>query len=153
MTPPDPSRKDTMSTDSTDSTAAPRGIRVFNALVGVTTLGILLQAITAGEFVSQRGRGAWIAVHDIIANATIVAAIVVAVIGIVLVRATDRALAWSSVALAVLLVVQTVIGHLITDAHADAWIGVHVPLAFVIVALAVWLAIRGAGARRRGARA
>ncbi|HEU0206324.1 MAG TPA: hypothetical protein VFQ74_06500, partial [Pseudolysinimonas sp.] len=130
---------------------APRGLRLFNALVGVTTLGIFIQAITAGEFVSQKDRDGWITVHDIIANATIVVALVTAVIGLVLVRATDRVLAWSGLVLFVLLLVQTVLGHLITDAKADGWIAVHVPLAFVIVALAVWLAVRGAQVRRRSA--
>jgi Cytochrome oxidase assembly protein. len=133
------------------STAAPRGLRLFNALVGVTTLGIFVQAITAGEFVSQKERDGWITAHDISANATIVVALVTALVGLVLVRATDRVLAWSSLVLFVLLLVQTVLGHLITDAKADGWIGVHVPLAFVIVALAVWLAVRGAQVRRRSA--
>ncbi|MES1212328.1 MAG: hypothetical protein ABUT11_02145, partial [Leifsonia sp.] len=117
----------------------------------VTTLGIFVQAITAGEFVSQEHRDSWITVHDISANATIVVALVTAVIGLILVRATDRVLAWSSLVLFVLLVLQTVLGHLITDADADGWIGVHVPLAFVIVGLAVWLAVRGAQVRRRSA--
>ena len=133
------------------STAAPRGLRLFNALVGVTTLGIFLQAITAGEFVSERDRDGWIAVHNIIANVTIVVALVTAVIGLVLVRATDRVLAWSGLVLLVLLLVQTVLGHLITEGKADGWIGVHVPLAFVIVAGAVWMSIRGAQVRRRAA--
>jgi cell division protein FtsW (lipid II flippase) len=133
------------------SPAAPRGLRLFNALVGVTTLGIFLQAVTAGEFVSQKDRDGWIAVHNIIANVTILVALVTAVVGLVLVRATDRVLAWSSLVLFVLLLVQTVLGHLITDGKADGWIGVHVPLAFVIVALAVWLAVRGAQVRRRSA--
>jgi hypothetical protein len=130
---------------------APRGLRVFNALIGVTTLGIFLQAITAGEFVSQEHRGGWIAVHNIIANVTILVALATAVVGLVLVRATDKVLAWSSLILFVLLVLQTVLGHLITEGEADGWIGVHVPLAFVIVALAVWLAVRGAQVRRRSA--
>jgi cell division protein FtsW (lipid II flippase) len=136
---------------ATVHTAAPRGLRLFNALVGVTTLGIFLQAITAGEFVSQKDRDGWIAVHNIIANVTIVVALVTAVIGFVLVRATDRVLAWAGLVLFVLLLVQTVLGHLITEGKADGWIGVHVPLAFVIVALAVWLAVRGAQVRRRSA--
>jgi hypothetical protein len=68
-----------------------------------------------------------------------------------MVRATDRVLAWAGLVLFVLLLVQTVLGHLITDAEADGWIGVHVPLAFVIVGLAVWLAVRGAQVRRRSA--
>ena len=133
------------------STAAPRGLRLFNALIGVTTLGIFVQAVTAGEFVSQEHRDGWITVHNISANATIVVALITAIVGLALVRATDRVLAWASLVLFVLLVLQTVLGHLITDAEADGWIGVHVPLAFVIVALAVWLAVRGAQVRRRSA--
>ena len=35
---------------------------------------------------------------------------------------------------------------------ADGWIGVHVPLAFVIVGLAVWLSVRGAQVRARASR-
>ena len=133
------------------SSTAPRGLRLFNALIGVTTLGIFVQAVTAGEFVSQEHRDGWITAHNIAASATIVVALVTAVVGLALVRATDRVLAWSSLLLFVLLVLQTVLGHLITDAEADGWIGVHVPLAFVIVALAVWLAVRGAQVRRRSA--
>ncbi len=142
---------DVMTTADTSTPAAPRGLRLFNALVGVTTLGIFLQAITAGEFVSQKDRDGWIAVHNIIANVTIVVALVTAVIGLVLVRATDRVLAWSGLVLFVLLLVQIVLGHLITEGKADGWIGVHVPLAFVIVALAVSMSIRGAQVRRRSA--
>ncbi len=142
---------DVMTTADASTPAAPRGLRLFNALVGVTTLGIFLQAITAGEFVSQKDRDGWIAVHNVIANVTIVVALVTAVIGLVLVRATDRVLAWSGLVLFVLLLAQTALGHLITEGKADGLIGVHVPLAFVIVGLAVWLAIRGAQVRRRSA--
>lgn len=133
------------------ATSAPRGLRLFNALIGVTTLGIFVQAITAGEFVSQEHRDGWITAHNISANVTILVALVTAVVGLALVRATDKVLAWSSLVLFVLLILQTVLGHLITEGEADGWIGVHVPLAFVIVALAVWLAVRGAQVRRRTA--
>jgi hypothetical protein len=133
------------------SSTAPRGIRLFNALIGVTTLGIFLQAITAGEFVSQKGREPWIEAHNIIADVTIVVALVAAIVGLVAVRATDRVLAWSSLVLFVLLLVQIMLGHLITGAEVDGLIGVHVPLAFVIVGLAVWLSVRGAQVRRRRA--
>jgi len=133
------------------ASTASRGIRLFNALIGVTTLGIFLQAITAGEFVSQKGREPWIEAHSIIADVTIVVALVTAIVGLVAVRAIDRALAWSSLVLFVLLLVQIMLGHLITDAESDGLIGVHVPLAFVIVGLAVWLSVRGAQVRRRSA--
>ena len=55
---------------------------------------------------------------------------------------------WAAVALAVFTIVQMVIGHLITDEEQDGWIGVHVPLAFVIFGLTGWLAIRSASLRR-----
>lgn len=130
--------------------AAPsRGLRLFNALVGVTTLGIFLQAITAGEFVSQKDRGGWITAHNIIANGTILVALVLAIVGLVAVRGVDRVLSWSAAALFLLLVIMVLLGHLITDAQADGLIGVHVPVAFVVFALAIWLSIRGAAARRR----
>lgn len=139
----------TTTTPAAATAAAPTGLRVFNMLVGLTSLGILLQAITAGEFVSQDGRDPWIAAHDIIANVTIVVALALTIVGIVSVRRIDRVLNWSAIALFVLLLVQTVLGHLITDAKADGLIGVHVPVAFVVFGLAVWLSIRGAMVRRR----
>jgi heme A synthase len=122
-------------------------LRAFNALVGVTALGIFLQAITAGEFVSQEHRGGWITAHNIISNVTVTVAVAAAIAGFAAGR-INRTAAWASVVLALLLVVQIVIGHLITDAKQDGWIAVHVPLAFVIFGLTIWLSIRGAMARR-----
>jgi uncharacterized membrane protein YtjA (UPF0391 family) len=130
------------------TTTASGGIRAFNALVGVTTLGIFLQAITAGEFVSQEHRGGWITAHNIIGNATLIVALVTAILGFVAVRRSAPAVAAASGVLFVLLVVQIVIGHLITDGKQDGWIGVHVPLAFVIFGITIWLSIRGALTRR-----
>jgi hypothetical protein len=48
----------------------------------------------------------------------------------------------------VLTLAQTDIGHLITDKGQDGWIAVHVPLAFVIFGLTLWLSLRTALARR-----
>jgi heme A synthase len=136
---------------STTTTSAPtRGLRLFTPLAGVTSLGIFLQAVTAGEFVSQKDRDGWIAVHDIIADVTMVAAIATAIVGLLVVRKVSQSVAWGSVALFVLLILQTVIGHLITDAHQDGWIGVHVPLALVVFAMTIWLSIRGTALRRAG---
>ena len=136
--------------ETTPKSAAPLsgGRRAFSALVGVTTLGIFLQAITAGEFVSQEHRGVWIDVHNIIANVTLLVALATAIVGLVAVRRAEAAAAWASVVLFVLLVVQIVIGHLITEGKQDGWIAVHVPLAFVIFGITIWLSIRGALARR-----
>lgn len=133
--------------------AASGGARAFSPLVGVTTLGIFLQAITAGEFVSQEHRHGWIDAHNIIGNATLLVALATAIVGLVAVRRSAPTAAWAGVTLFVLLLVQTVLGHLITDDRQDGWIGVHVPLAFVIFGIAIWLSIRGALTRRRRAAA
>lgn len=127
--------------------------KVFGALTGVTSLLIFVQAILAGEFVSQDDRDPWIAAHDVVANATVLVALVTAVWAIVLLRKTYASLAWGSAALFVILVVQTLIGHLVTDAKQDGWIGVHVPLALIAFGLTIWLSIRGASLRKATAAA
>jgi Ca2+/Na+ antiporter len=132
---------------TTTTPTAPASLRAFNALIGVTTFGIFLQAVTAGEFVSQHGREGWITAHNMIGNVTLLVAIVAAVFGFIA-GAAYRRTAWASAVLALLLVVQIILGLLITDGKQDGWIGVHVPLAFVIFGLTIWLSIRGALARR-----
>jgi len=122
--------------------------RAFAPLAGATSLAILCQAVTAGEFVSQEGREGWIEVHDMVGYVTLLLAVATAVVGLVAYRRSSRALAWGSVALAVLVAVQTVIGHLITDAEQDGWIGVHVPLALLVFGLTIWLTVRSTAARR-----
>lgn len=135
------------STDSTRPVSA-RAIRSFAALTGVTALLILLQAVTAGEFVSQEGRESWIAVHSIVSNVTLVVALVVAIFTVVVFRSGHRVLMWASSALFVLLLTQTVLGHLITDAKQDGWIAVHVPVALIVFGLTVWLSIRAVTLRQ-----
>jgi hypothetical protein len=48
----------------------------------------------------------------------------------------------------VLVNVQLIIGKLITDAHQDGWIPVHVPLALIVFGLTIWLAVAAARERR-----
>ncbi len=135
----------------TSTSATPvssRTIRLFTAFTGVTSLLIFLQAVTAGEFVSQEDRDPWIAVHGIVGNLTLLVALAVAIFTIVAFRASHRVLMWASITLFVLLLIQTVIGHLITEAKQDGWIGVHVPLALVVFALTVWLSIRAVALRK-----
>ena len=142
-----------MSSSSPATTKQTTGLRLFNALTGVTTLGLLLQAITAGEFVSQEHREEWIDVHSVIGNVTLAIALVAAVVGIASMLGSEPGLVWASSVLFVLMTVQVILGRLITDLHQDGWIGVHVPLAFVIFGGAIWISIRGAARRRATARA
>lgn len=132
---------------SPSSTASPIS-RAFAPLAGVTALGVFAQAITAGEFVSQKNRDGWITAHSMIGNVTLLLALATAIVAIIAFRSAQRPLMIGSIVLFVLLIVQTIIGHLITDAHQDGWIGVHVPLALIIFGITVWLPIRAAALRR-----
>ncbi|MBW4032440.1 MAG: hypothetical protein HIU88_07215 [Acidobacteria bacterium] len=132
---------------SPSSTASPIS-RAFAPLAGVTALGVFAQAITAGEFVSQKNRDGWITAHSMIGNVTLLLALATAIVAIIAFRSAQRPLMIGSIVLFVLLIVQTIIGHLITDAHQDGWIGVHVPLALIIFGITVWLPIRSAALRR-----
>jgi hypothetical protein len=127
--------------------------KAFSALIGVTAVAIFLQAVIAGEFVSQRHRGGWIDVHSIVADVVDVLALATMIFAIVKLRGTSRALLWGSVILLVLVVVQTFIGHLITDGNQDWLIGIHVPLAFIIFGLAIWMPIQSVAVRRKFAAA
>ena len=59
---------------TTSSTPAPRSAlegKLFAPLAGLTSLAILCQAITAGQFVSQEDRDGWIAAHNVIGLLTV----------------------------------------------------------------------------------
>ncbi|MDQ1513349.1 MAG: hypothetical protein QOC59_1191, partial [Microbacteriaceae bacterium] len=59
---------------------------LFAALTGITSLLIFVQAITAGEFVSQKNRDGWIAVHGIVGDVTLLAALGTAIYALVALR-------------------------------------------------------------------
>jgi ABC-type uncharacterized transport system permease subunit len=141
----------TRSPATTDRPA--RNLKIFSALIGVTSLAIFIQAITAGAFVSQKHRDGWISAHDVVADVLAVLALITMIFAIVALRSIARALVIGTVALFVLVIIQTLIGHQITDNKQDWLIAVHVPLAFVIFGLAVWLPIQSVATRRALSRA
>jgi hypothetical protein len=127
---------------------SPQVLKGFSALVGVTSLVVFVQAVTAGEFVSQNHRDGWISAHDIVADVLAVLALATMVFTIVTLRKSSRSLTAGTIVLFVLVAIQTVIGHQITDNKQDWLIGVHVPLAFVVFGIAVWLPIHAVALRR-----
>jgi heme A synthase len=131
---------------------SPSTLKWFSALVGLTSLAIFVQAVTAGEFVSQKNRGGWISAHDIVSDVVAVLALALAIFTIVRLRKASRPLLVGSIVLFVLVVIQIVLGHQITDNKQDWLIGVHVPLAFIIFGIAVWLPINAVALRRAGAK-
>ena len=104
----------------------------FSALIGVSTTAILLQAVTAGQFVRQEGKDSWVTVHGVIADASWVLALATAAYAFFRVRERRPDLfRWAAV-LFVITLAQTGIGRLITDEGQDGWIPIHVPLAVLI---------------------
>ena len=124
----------------------------FSALVGLTSLAIFVQAITAGQFVSQDNRDGWISAHNVISDVVALLALATMVFAIVVLRKASRALLVGTIVLFVLVVIQIFLGHEITDNKQDWLIGIHVPLAFIIFGIAVWLPIQSVALRRTIAR-
>jgi heme A synthase len=120
---------------------------VYSVLIGLASLGVLLQALWAGLFVREGEgyQGSWVHVHAIDGEVTILLALVATIVAAVRLRRTRRDLVAGSAVFTVLLVVEAYIGGLIGGTAALT--AVHFPLAMAIMALAVWLALRAA---RRG---
>jgi uncharacterized membrane protein YfcA len=123
---------------------------VFSALIGLTTLTILLQGVWAGIFLEHDGErdasSTWIDVHAAGAAVAIVLALAATVAAFLqLRRRTDL---WGgSATLVVLLIVEYLLGSLISDDSKDTLTAVHVPLAMLIMGLAVWLPVRSRQSR------
>jgi hypothetical protein len=126
--------------------------KLFSVLTGLTTLVVVLQGLWAGIFLEHDGArnaaAGWIDIHARGGDISIVLALAAAVTAFVTMRAR-RSLWLGALALTVLLVVEAYVGGLIRDDGQDALTAVHVPLAMVILALAVWLPVH---ARSRGRR-
>jgi hypothetical protein len=134
---------------SASGTVSAGRLRWFAVFTWLTALAIFLQAVTAGQFVSQNHRQVWIDIHGGVSDAAWGLALIAAIFALVTMRRAFPRVTWLSVVLFVLTLAQTGIGHLITDHGQDGWIGVHVPLAFIIFALTGWLSVTAITLRRR----
>jgi len=121
---------------------------IFAALIGLTTLAILLQAVFAGEFVDRSHTGGWLSAHNANAVVVIALAVITAIYAVVALRNTARALVIGSIVLAVLVIVQTVIGHAITDDNDNGLLVIHIPLAMLVFGLAIWLSAKARSLRK-----
>jgi hypothetical protein len=137
-----------MATSETPATGVRAGRAVhpvYSALVGLASLGVLLQGVWAGLFLRPRAAGGqtWVAVHQHGGEVTALLALLATVAALVWLRDRVAVLA-GTVAFLVLLAVELVLGYTIED--SPGLVAVHVPLAMVIMGLAVWLPL---AARRR----
>jgi heme A synthase len=115
---------------------------LFRTLAGLTSLGILLQAVWAGIFI-RPGRpndAFWVSVHAHCAEVTIALALAATLVAFLRLR-SRRDLLIGSAALTLLLVLEAFVGGLIVDRPALEV--VHFPLALGLLVLAVWVPVRG----------
>jgi hypothetical protein len=118
---------------------------VFSGLTGLIALVVLLQFVFAGVFLRYDGKrdasSQWIDAHAWGAHIGAVLALIAALYAIVRLR-YRRDLLVGSVLLAGLFLVEAYIGGAIRDDGKDSWTALHVPIAFLLTALVVWLPLR-----------
>ena len=140
----------------TPHTTSKTARRILAVLAGLTALGVVLQGVWAGIFLSSDHRpDAWVHIHDVGAWVTLILAALTAGWALVSLR-RHVLLVVGSILLALLVAGEAHLGGMITDDGNDAMTAVHIPLAMALLALAVWLpfyALRGRGSlgRRPGA--
>ena len=127
---------------------SPGAVRIFSIVNGLTLLGVLLQAVWAGEFIDQTGRDTWITVHEIGGFVVVVLALATAALAGVTLRRGSPVLVFGALSQFALIVVQTGLGEMITKAGSDELIVIHVTLAMLIFGLGIYLSIAGAQLRR-----
>ena len=124
--------------DTAPTDVAPRRTHpVHSALVGLASLGVLLQGVWAGLFMGgSDDYGTWVAVHQHGAEATIAVAFLATVAAAMWLRHRVAVLVGTAL-LFVLLVVEMLLGMAIDDSGLA--VTIHVPLAMLLLGLAVWL--------------
>lgn len=119
---------------------------LYSALVGLASLGVLLQGVWAGLFIRENAGydSRWVAVHALDGQVTTALALAATTVAFFQLRAR-RDLVLGTAVLTVLLVVEVALGEAVSGSHALQV--VHIPLAMALMGLAVWLPLR---ARRAG---
>jgi heme A synthase len=131
-------------TESTSaSPAAPARTRspLFSAVIGVTGLVVLLQAVWAGMFIREGSdfREKWVNVHSIGGTVAMALSLVALIVAIVQLR-SRRDVLTGSIVFFVLMVAEGLIGSLIGDSPAVET--VHFPLALLLLGMTAWLSLR-----------
>jgi hypothetical protein len=130
---------------ATSASPSAPGVRLFAAVIGLTSLAILAEAVLAGAFLGKRtGRHTLVDSHGMLANLTVLLAVISVVAAWRLAKLRRGPLLVGSIVLLVLIVIQTVVGHIISDGHHPGWIVVHVPVAMLVFGLTVWLSVQAA---------
>src|SRR4051794_29697333 len=145
LTPSEGAMTDLASKTTTPSAPPSSRDAVFPALTGLVAFVVLLQFVFAGVFLRYDGErdasSGWIDAHAWGAHTGTLLAVIAA--GYAIARLRHRKdLLYGSIALAVLFVVEAFIGGQIRDAGKDSWTAIHVPIAFLLTGLVIWLPLR-----------
>src|SRR5262245_34240958 len=137
---------------ATTSTPTPTRSPIFSALIGISTLAVLLQGLWAGIFLEHDGHrdaaSSWIDVHARGAEVALFFAALATVYAFWR-RRCRRDMCIGGLVFTALIVAESYIGGLIRDDGKDTLTAVHVPLAMAIMALAVWLPLRARSRTQR----
>lgn len=130
---------------ATSTDAGPR--RAFSVLTGLAALAVLLQGLWAGMFLEHDGQrdaaSSWIDVHATGGEVAIALAALATLWALFRLRGR-RDLVVGAAVLTILLVLEAYLGGLIRDDGKDALTPVHIPLAMLLMGIAVWLPFRAA---------
>lgn len=135
---------------------SPTATKAIAALVGVLSLGVLVQAATGGLVAREKGRKGWINAHSGIAYLVALLAVAAVVVAFVMWRGKvgAKVVMAETVALLVAVVIQIGIGQQIGDLGKGGThpglLAVHIPLALIIFGLALHLSTYVANLRRAG---
>lgn len=133
---------------------SPTAVKSIAAIVGVLSLGVLVQAVTAGVFVREQHRDGWINAHSGLAYliALLALAAVVVAVGMWRGKVGASVVMAETVALLVAVVIQIAIGQQIGDLDKagthPGLLAIHIPLALIIFGLALHLSTYVANLRR-----
>ena len=134
-------------TDTTTRPAATTTDRsaLFSALIGLASLAVFFQSVWAGMMIREAKdyNQTWVNVHDWGARAAFVLALLATIVAVVKLR-SRKDLLGGAATLTVLILAEAWLGGRIGG--APGVVAFHIPLAFAIFALAVWLPLRS----RRG---
>jgi hypothetical protein len=134
------------STSTPPTVPAPARSPLFAAVTGLASLGVLLQGLWAGLFSGgdPAHREGWVTVHQVGGMVTGALALVAAVVALVQLR-HRRDLVIGSIVFLVLVVAEIGLGQAIDDSRR--LVAVHIPVALLLMAVAVWLPLRASSRR------
>jgi heme A synthase len=114
---------------------------MFTGLAWLIAVGVVLQGLWAGEMFNRAAGHGWLTVHQITAYVLVILSLLAAIVAATNLRRSRPGLVWPSVGLFVLMLIQTGLGQAMTDGDAQSVIAAHIPVAVLLMGVAVYVAL------------